>query len=70
MLSVAKPKNEVLVLTRNKYYGNPPSLSNNQAIDQPNPSTSTSSKNIPPPIAPELTIKPPKGVFHKSTFNP
>ena len=55
--------------TRNKDYGNPLLSSNNQATDQPNPSTSTSSENI-PPILPELTIKPPKGVVHKSTFNP
>jgi len=46
------------------------SSSNNQATDQPNPSTSTSSENIPPPILLELTIKPPKGVVHKSTFSP
>ena len=54
---------------RNKDYGNPPSSLNNQPTNQPNPSNWTSSKNI-PPIVPELTIKPPKGVVHKSTFNP
>lgn len=32
--------------------------------------TSTSNDTIPPPIAPELTIKTPKGVVHKLTFNP
>ncbi len=70
MLSTTKPNTDVLVTTRSKYYGNPPSSSNNQTIDQPNTSTSTSSDSIPPPISPELTIKPPKGVVHKSTFNP
>ena len=68
MLSITKPQNEVLVSTRNKYYGNP-SLLNNQATDQPNPSTSNASEVV-PPIVPELTIKPPKGVVHISTFNP
>jgi len=63
MLSITKPQNEVLVSTRNKDYGNP-SSSNNQAIDQPNPSPSTSSKVV-RPIVPELTIKSPKGVVHK-----
>ena len=69
MLSASKLKNDILVSTRSKYYGNQLSSSNNQA-DQPNPSTSTSYDPIPPPITPELTIKPPKGVVHKSTFNP
>ena len=68
MLSITKPQNEVLVSTRNKDYGNPLSSSNNQAIDQLNPSTSISSENV-PPIIPELKIKPPKGVVHKSIFN-
>ena len=70
MLSATKYKTNVLVTTRSKDYGNPSSSSNNQAIDQPNTSTSTSSNSIPPPIAPELTIKPPKGFVHKYTFNP
>ena len=70
MLSTSKPKIDVLVSTRSKDYGNQPLSSNNQANDQPNPSNSTSSDPIPPPIAPELTIKPPKGVVHKLTFNP
>jgi len=70
MLSIKKPQNELLVLTVNKDYRNPPSLLNNQATDQPNPSASTSSENIPPPIAPELTIKPPMGFVYKLTFNP
>lgn len=68
MLSIANKQNDVLASTRNKYYGNP-SSSNNQAIDQPSPSTMTSSEVV-PPIIPELTIKPPKGVVHKLTFNP
>ena len=70
MLSASKPKIDVLVSTRSKDYGNPSSSSNNQALDQPNLSTSTSSDTIPLPIALELTIKPLKGVLYKSTFNP
>jgi len=42
---------------------------NNKATDQPSSSTTTSSEVV-PPIIPKLTIKPPKGVVHKSTFNP
>jgi len=53
--------------TRNKDYGNP-QLSNNKATDQPSSLTTTSTEVV-PPIIPELTIKPPKGVVHKSTFN-
>lgn len=68
MLSITNPQNDVLVSTRNKDYGNPLS-SNNQATDQPSTSTSTS-LGVVPPVVPELTIKPPKGVVHKSTFNP
>lgn len=69
MLSASKPKIEVLVSTRSKDYGNQ-SLSLNNQVDQPNSSTSTSMDPIPPHIVPKLTIKPPKGVVHKSTFNP
>lgn len=69
MLSASKPKIDVLVSTRSKHYGNPSSSSNNQASDQPNPSTSILFDPIMPPIAPELTIKPLKGVVHKSTFS-
>ena len=54
---------------RNKDYGNSLLPSNNQATDQPNPLTWTSSEVV-PPILPELRIKPPKGAMHKSTFNP
>lgn len=42
---------------------------NNKATDQPGSLTTTSSEVV-LPIIPELTIKPPKGVVHKSTFNP
>ena len=68
MLSISKQKNDALISTRNKDYGNP-QLSNNKATDQPSSSTSTSTEVVPPIIL-ELTIKPPKGVVHKSTFNP
>ena len=70
MLLASKPKVDVLVSTQSKDYGNPSLSSNNQASDQPNTSTLTSSNPIPPPIAPKLTIKPPKGFVHKSTLNP
>ena len=45
------------------------SSSNNQAIDQPNPSILTSFEVFSPNV-PKFMIKPPKGVVHKSTFNP
>ena len=49
---------------QNKYYGS-------LATDQPNTSTTNpSNESVPSPIIPELTIKPPKGVIHKSTYNP
>ena len=41
---------------------------NNKATDQPSSST-TNSTEVVPPIIPEINIKPPKGVVHKSTFN-
>ena len=64
MLSVTKPSIDILVSTRNKYYGS-------QAIDQPTTSTTNpSTESVPPTAIPELTIKPPKGVIHKSTSNP
>ena len=44
-------------------------MSNNKDNDQPNSSTTTSTEVV-PPIIPELTIKLPKGVVHKLTFNP
>jgi len=68
MLSVSKQQNDALISTRNKDYGNP-HLSNNKDKDQPSSSTTTSTE-VAPPIIPELTIKLPKGVVHKSTFNP
>ena len=68
MLSISKQQNDALISTRNKDYGNP-QLSNNKATDQPSSSTTTSTEVV-PPIIPELTMKPPKGVVHKSTFNP
>ena len=68
MLSVSKQQNDALISTRNKDYGNP-QLSNGKDKDQPSSSTTTSTEVV-PPIIPELTIKPSKGVVHKSTFNP
>ena len=44
-------------------------MSNNKDKYQPNSSTTTSTKVV-SPIIPKLTIKPPKGVVQKSTFNP
>ena len=68
MLSILKQQNDALISTRNKYYENP-QLSDNKANDQPGNSITTSTEVV-TPIIPELTIKPPKGVVHKSTFNP
>lgn len=58
-----------MVATRNKYYDNVNPLngptteqSTNSAASPPNPTPLT--------IPMELTIKPPKGVIHKSSFNP
>ena len=68
MLSVYKQQNDALISTRNIDYGNP-QPSNNKDKDQPSSSTTTSTE-VAQPIIPELTIKPPKGVVHKSTFNP
>ena len=42
---------------------------NTKATDQPSSSTTTSPEVV-PPIIPKLKIKPPKGVLHKSKFNP
>ena len=64
MLSVAKPSTDILVSTRTKDYGS-------QETDQPSTSTTNpSNESTPPTVIPELTIKPPKGVIHKSTCNP
>jgi len=68
MLSVSKHQNDALISTWNQDYKNP-QLSNNKANDQPSSSTTTLIEVV-PPIIPELTINPPKGVVHKSTFNP
>jgi len=68
MFSVSKQQNDALISTRNKDYGNP-QLTDNKADDQPSSSITTSTKVVPPIIF-ELTIKPPKGVAHKPTFNP
>ena len=64
MLSTKKPSQGILVLTRNKDYGSP---STNQ------PTTSTTNpynELVPPTVIHELRIKPPKGVIHKSIYNP
>jgi len=68
ILSISKQQNDAFISTRNKDYGNP-QMSNNKDNDQPSSSTTTSTEVV-PPITPELTIKLPKGVVHKSTFNP
>ena len=48
----------------NKYYGI-------QATDQPTTLTmNPSTELVLPTTIPKLTIKPPKGVIHKSTYNP
>ena len=63
MLSVKKPSIDILVSKHNKDYGS-------QATDQPTTSTTNlSTESVPPTTIPELTIKPPKGVVHKSTYN-
>ena len=64
MLSLTKPSTYILVLTRNKDYGSP-------ATDQPTTSTmNPSTESLPLTAIPKLTIKPPKGVIHKLTYNP
>ena len=64
ILSIKKPSTDILVSTRNKYYGI-------HATDQPTTSTTNpSTESVPPTAIPELTIKKPKGVIHKSTYNP
>ena len=64
MLFVTKPSTDILVSMCNKYYGSP-------TTDQPITSTmNLSMESIPPTTIPKLTIKPPKGVIHKSTYNP
>lgn len=69
MLSSTKHKDEIMVSTRNKGYGNlNPSTS--KVIDQSTSSTQSNSDPSPNLISTKLTIEPPKGVIHKSTFNP
>ena len=64
MLSVTKPSIDILVSTRNKDYGS-------QATDQPTTSTTNpSTESVLPTAIAKLTIKPLKGVIHKSTYNP
>ena len=64
MLSVTKPSKDILVLTRNKYYGI-------HATDQPTTlTTNLSTESVLPTAIPELMIKPPKGFVHKSRYNP
>lgn len=68
MFSILKQQNDAFISTRNKDYRFP-QLSNNKVTNQPSSSTTTSTEVV-LPIIPELTINPPKGVVHKSTFNP
>ena len=67
MLSFSRQQNDALITTRNKDYENP-HASNNKDNDQPSSSTTTLTEVV-PPIIPELTIKPPTRVVHKSTFH-
>ena len=64
MLSTAKPSQDILVSTWNKDYGIP---NTNQPT---NSTTNPSNESLPPLVIPKLIIKPPKGVIHKSTYNP
>ena len=64
MLSTKKPSQDILVLTCNKYYGS--TATNRPTTSTTNPFT----ESILPTVIPKLTIKPPKGVIHKSTYNP
>ena len=64
VLSSTKPSQDILVSTRNKDYGS-------SATNKPTTlTTNPSNESVPPTVIPELTIKPPKGVIHKSTYNP
>lgn len=58
-----------MVATRNKEYGNVYPM-NGQDTYQTASLASPPSDPSPPAIPMKLTIKPPKGVIHKSTFNP
>lgn len=69
MPSSMNPKSDVMVATRNTYYGNVNPM-NGQDIDQPTSLAPPSSNPTPPMIPTELTIKPLKGVIHNSSFKP
>jgi len=69
MLFSRKPNSDFMVDTWNKDYGNVNPL-NSQATNQHTNLTSPSSNPTLPMITMELTIKPLKGIIHKSAFNP
>lgn len=58
-----------MVDTQNKDFGDV-NHSNGHASDQPTNSTSSPSDPTPKVIPTKITLKPPKGVIHKSTLNP
>ena len=63
-LSTTKPSQDIFLSACNKYYGS-------QGTDQPTTlTTNPYTESVPPTVILELTIKPPKGVIHKSTYNP
>lgn len=69
MLSSTKPKNDILVATQSKDYGNV-NPSNGETIDQPTNLITSPSDSAPNFVPTKLKIKPPKGVNQKLTFNP
>lgn len=69
ILSSSKLRSDVLVATRNKDYGNV-NLLKIQATNQLDSSVPSSLDPTPLYILTELTIKPPKCIIHKSSFNP
>jgi len=69
MLLSTKHKNDIMVATRNKDYSNLNPLSGKDN-DQPSNSTQYISIRYTNVLPTELTIKPPKGFIHKSTFTP
>lgn len=68
MLSSAKLKNDVMLATQSKEYGNVNS-SNDQVTDQPTSSTASPLDPTPNFVPNKLTIKPPECVIHTSKFN-
>lgn len=58
-----------MVAKRNKDYGNSNPYTR-KATNQPNSSPSSISNPASNVVPTELIIKPPKGIIHKSTFNP